>query len=393
MEEIIDLAIIAQKKGDNIKAENLYREVLKEQSDNLTANHNLGVLLYSIGRIEDSVISFKKTIQLSPNFPDVYNNIGVALSDLDKFEEAEKSYKKALEIKPNYPEVYYNRGNTLKKLGRVDEAEKLFKKAIVLKPDYAEVYCNLGILQLDFNKRDDAIKNFYKCLELEPNHFEAFNNLDIALKQKEVLLKIKEAKESIINYKINLIKKIRNKLFGSDLRLDSNPFLSYRAPEEELINCLYKIKYKNLDNTNNVFYGNGKHSNNFSFFENNYSIVKNVKNDLTEIMKQAVKSDIFIIDSFFNILSNGGGSYSHSHIASFDNKYKLVGQKYSLTYYLSIGDQNSSDPGILKLENPTKEILPSKGMIMTFPANRKHSAFYNGSKDRVMIGVNFYSLI
>ena len=47
----------------------------------------------------------------------------------------------------------------------------------------------------------------------------------------------------------------------------------------------------------------------------------------------------------------------------------------------------------LSFKDPEKEILPSKGMVMIFPASRSHSAFYNGKVDRVMIGVNFYSLI
>ena len=68
-------------------------------------------------------------------------------------------------------------------------------------------------------------------------------------------------------------------------------------------------------------------------------------------------------------------------------------QKYSLVYYLSVGDQNCSDPGILTLYDPNDEILPTKGSIVIIPANRKHSAVYNGKTDRVMIGVNFYSLL
>jgi hypothetical protein len=67
-------------------------------------------------------------------------------------------------------------------------------------------------------------------------------------------------------------------------------------------------------------------------------------------------------------------------------------QKYSLVYYLSVGDQNCSEPGILKLYDPSEDILPCEGMITIFPADRLHSAFYGGKKDRVMIGVNFYSL-
>ena len=84
---------------------------------------------------------------------------------------------------------------------------------------------------------------------------------------------------------------------------------------------------------------------------------------------------------------------SHHHINNFDRKHNLGDQKYSLTYYLTVGDQNCSEPGILKLYDPNEEILPSEGTIVIFPANRLHSAAYGGKSDRIMIGVNFYSLI
>ena len=63
-----------------------------------------------------------------------------------------------------------------------------------------------------------------------------------------------------------------------------------------------------------------------------------------------------------------------------------------MTYYLSVGDQNCDEPGFLKLYDPSEQVLPGKGMILIFPADRAHSVIYNGSKDRVIIGVNFYSL-
>ena len=153
-----------------------------------------------------------------------------------------------------------------------------------------------------------------------------------------------------------------------------------------------EIDSTEIDNTKDIRYGNGKFSD-YELFENNSSILKLVEKDLTDIIKQAVNSDIFIIDSFFNILRTGSGLASHHHINDFDRKHKLSDQKYSLTYYLCVGDQNCNEPGILKLYEPNEEILPSEGTIVIFPANRYHSAVYGGKTDRLMIGVNFYSLI
>ena len=81
---------------------------------------------------------------------------------------------------------------------------------------------------------------------------------------------------------------------------------------------------------------------------------------------------------------------SINYFFSFDKNFKLDQQKFSLTYYLSVGDQNCDEPGIFKIYEPDEEVLPSNGMIMIIPSNRKHSAVYGGKKDRVMIGINFY---
>jgi hypothetical protein len=111
-------------------------------------------------------------------------------------------------------------------------------------------------------------------------------------------------------------------------------------------------------------------------------------------MRDAVKTDIYVADSFFNILGAGGGTTPHAHISKLDadSKLNIARQKYSLVYYLSVGDQSSHEPGVLKLYDPNEDILPCEGMIVIIPASRFHSAVYDGRKDRVMIGVNFYSL-
>ena len=165
--------------------------------------------------------------------------------------------------------------------------------------------------------------------------------------------------------------------------------------EEELISCLYKMNNKSFKETNDIFFGNGEHSANFKIFQNNFSILKKVENELTVIMKQAVKSDIFICDSFFNILrdSDECGSKWHIHADEWDTSHGLQQQKYSLTYHVAIGNQKSSKPGFLSFKDPDEKVLPSEGMVMIFPADRSHSAIYNGEIDRIMLGINFYSLI
>ena len=153
---------------------------------------------------------------------------------------------------------------------------------------------------------------------------------------------------------------------------------------------------RGLDETrgHDARYGRGRCSRDFNMFEDDRSIIKTVTKDLMSIMAKAVKSKVYIYDSFFNILGAGGGTTPHRHLNDLDKDigFDLGKQKYSLVYYLSVGDQHCSEPGMLKLYEPSEDILPCEGMITIIPASRMHSAIYGGKTDRVMIGVNFYSL-
>ena len=306
-------------------------------------------LVLNEGKLEEAKILFQNIIQVQPTHYKAHTNIGAILIKLGKLEEAEISFKKAIELKPEFAVAHYNLGVTQEKLGRFNEAEISYRKAIEFKTDYVE----------------------------------AHNNLNMILRQNKLLLNIEQAKNSKKKIKVNNL--------DIDIGLATNPFFSKRKVEVELLDELYKINSVELDKTRDIRYGNGRCSD-YELFENNSSILQTVEKDLTYIMSQAVKSDIYIIESFFNILRAGSGLTSHKHLNNFDKTHNLINKKYSLTYYLSVGDQNCSKPGILKLYDPDEEILPSDGTIVIFPADRNHSATYGGKIDRVMIGVNFYSL-
>ena len=384
-----NLGLTLIELGNTSDAEISFKKAIDLNPKFVKAYSNLGSMFQKLDRFDEAEINYKKAIELNPNYVEVYNNLGLVSRYLKKLENSIKYYKKAIELKPDFAEAHSNLGITLQQLDKDKEAEVSFKKAIELKPDLAQAYCSLGATFQKLDRFDEAEASYKKAIKFEPDHDDAHENLLTLANEKELLSKILKVKKSIsITKNINL----KNKVI-----LKPNPFISNRKVESGLIENLYKAKLKDLDKTKNSktrgpLYGSGK-TTDFRFFENNLYITKKIKEDLTEIMRTAVNTDVHVHESFFNIFGKGSGSIFHAHIGSLDKAHNLIDQKFSLQYYLSVGDQNCSEPGIFRLKDPEEEILPTNGMVMIIPAHRNHSAIYNGDKDRVMLGINFYSLI
>jgi tetratricopeptide (TPR) repeat protein len=100
-------------------------------------------------------------------------NLGNALELQDKFDEAAASYRRAIELKPNYAEAYHSLGNALYMQDSLDDAAAYHRRALALKPDYAEAYVSLGTDLARLEKHEDALDNFHHALALKPDYVEA----------------------------------------------------------------------------------------------------------------------------------------------------------------------------------------------------------------------------
>lgn len=421
----IEKALKFHQQGNLHEAKKVYEEILKLNPDVAEAHHNLGILFKSLNKLDEAEKSFARSILLNPdvaishyqmgntkyklkkfeesefcyekaislnsNFLEAYINLGRSQRELRKFEEAEKNLRIAKKINPEFPEVntllgliLFDRGRlsddlTHKDLDKLNEGKKILLQSINLNPNYAISHLNLGLIHQELGDLNDAKESFEESIKLDSNSIYTRYNLDILLNQIKLLDLMGIDKDNKKNDKKDSLKSF-----------DKIPFITLRKPNIKLIELLYKLNSTDLNKTiGGPLYGNGKTSD-YSLLENNNLILKNLKKDLINIIKKELNANIFIIDSFFNILGAGGGSVPHHHLNNFDKTFDLDKQKFSLTYYLSVGDQNCKEPGIFKLYEPNEEILPTNGMIMIIPSGRKHSAIYEGKKDRVMVGVNFY---
>ena len=364
------------KKKDFKKTKELANVLIKQFPTHNLSWQILSYIYLETGKLNEACEALINAIRINPKDYKALINLGLIFFKLGQFEKSISTFKKVLELNKNNFSAFVNLGAVYKKKNDLKNAEINYLEAIKINPKSAVVLNNLGNTLKDLNKLEEAEKNYNKALEIDPNYIKATQNLNLLLQEKKTL--------NIINsYKF---KKKHN------IKHVKNTFIGTRKVESSLISNLYKINSLELKMTDGgPLFGNGK-TTNYQLFENNKKILNIVEQDLTRVMEEAVGSEIHIAESFLNILKEDSGSFPHTHIMPFDQNNDLVNKKFSLVYYVSVGDQNASKPGLFKLENPKEEILPKDGTIIIIPADRIHSAVYNGKIDRLMIGVNFYSL-
>ena len=334
-----------------------------------------------LGQLDIAVQNYEKALSIKPDYAKAHYNLGSALQELGKLHDSVKSYENSIALEPENAQAHNNLAIVLRELDQLEEAEASCRKAIVLDPEYAEAYSSLSIILYANGDLNSALESIEKAYSINPK-----------LKIIKLLLAVLKARKTHKTSKVS-ISNISNS--GCNIRSISNPLILNRAVEQELIAKLYEMKslerYPNTD----TIYGNARGSGYQLFQDDHSSIIRTVEDDLVRIVTKAIKADIHVKDSFFHIMGAGGaGVNRHNHIGDLDldSSLNLINQKFSLVYYLSIGDQDCSKPGTLKLYDPSENILPREGKIVIFPADRYHSVVYNGEKDRIMISINFYSL-
>ena len=372
-QEQIDYVLNLFKSDQIQQALDFIDTLSKDYPDESLLFNIRGACYAGLGQLDIAVQNYEKALSIKPDYAKAHYNLGGALQELDKLHDSAKSYENAIALEPENAQAHINLAIVLRELDQLEEAEASCRKAIVLDPEYAEAHSCLSIILYANGDLNSALESIKKAYSINPK-----------LKIIKLLLAVLKARKTHKTSKVSI----------SNIRSISNPLILNRAVEQELIANLYEMKSLELEKTEDPSYGNARGSGYQLFQDDHSSIIKTVEEDLVRIVIEAIKADIHVKDSFFTILGAGGGVNRHNHISALDidSSLNLINQKFSLVYYLSVGDQDCTEPGILKLYDPSENILPREGMIIIFPADRYPSVVYNGKKDRIIIGINFYSL-
>ena len=415
---LINLGGIYKDLGQLDKALESTFKALELNPDHPAAHMNLGVIYKGLGQLDQALESTLRSIELNPNNPDAQSNLGGIYKDLGQLNQALTSTLESLELKTDNHTAIMNLGGIYRDLGQLDQALTTTLRAQELNPDNPTAYMNLGVIYQDLSDYTNAEKEVDIAIKMNASHLDICQRLKAAcLYQKqeyddaiELLYTLKAesiytekslwetetALRSVIYAKNQKLLQTNSPNSALDKKIEQENkkwiIKKYLDADEDLIRELVSIESKELSYTMDTRNGAG-FCTNFQLFENKLPTIQQLASDLTAIVSEslAMEADGLKYDSFFNVFNSGAGTTPHTHIKPYDMNFGLWKHKYSLVYYLDVGDQDGEHPGILQMYDPADQILPEKGMIIIVPATRLHSSYYEGTRSRLMVGANFYA--
>ena len=174
---LLHRAIAHHQAGRLQQAEDMYRQVLAADPEDIDACHLLGVIAYQTGRNDLAIELISRALKKDPGQPHFHNNLGNALYGLGSLDEAREAYQKAVNIRPGFAEAHQNLGNVFSRQGRLDEALESYHRAIRIRPDYPEAHNHLGNVLAEQGRKDEAAASFQRAIDCRPGYAEAYRHL------------------------------------------------------------------------------------------------------------------------------------------------------------------------------------------------------------------------
>ena len=181
----LDALIALFSQGRLVEVAKLSTSMVAEYPDTPILHNILGAANAGLHNVEGAIESFKKALQINPDYAEAHNSLGIVLQSQGRFDEAIASYERALQIKPDLVEAHNNLGAALRHQGRLDEAIASFGKALKIDPRFAESYNNLGTALKDQGRLTEAVSSFGKALQINPRFAEAYNGLGVVLQEQD----------------------------------------------------------------------------------------------------------------------------------------------------------------------------------------------------------------
>lgn len=164
-------ALAHHRQGDWAQAQDLYRQVLALDPDQVDALQLSGVALAQAGDAPGGEALLARAAARRPD-ADILANLGAVRAALGWLDAAAHAYSTALDLNPSHGEARFNLGNLHSRQGRWDQAADQLARAVVLMPGHVGARINLAIAQRHLGRWAEAEASLRLAVNMTSGHLE-----------------------------------------------------------------------------------------------------------------------------------------------------------------------------------------------------------------------------
>jgi len=166
-----------ERAGQRQAAEDIYRDVLKGDPDNVDALRLLAGLATAQRQHRDAEILLRRALELAPDFGRAMANLVVNLVEQEKLDDALEYANRLTRIAADNADSFLLLGNALSAAGRYDDAIDAYRKSLGLQPDHPGSLSGLAHNLKTVGRQDEAIATYRKCIAANPYFTEPYWSL------------------------------------------------------------------------------------------------------------------------------------------------------------------------------------------------------------------------
>ena len=215
--EILSRALERFNAGEFAEAEDICRQVVRQQKDNADAWHLRAHAAWRCQRLDIAARAISEAVNLDPRnamyartmaqvFEDAelaeqattawhqvvaldtadataHLHLAALLQKADQAAEALDHYQQAAALCPDEAPMQYAYATALAKDGRHEAAITSFEAVLLSEPNHVDAVYNLAVELHAFNRLEEALVQYERALTLRPDWAQAHNNLSAALRE------------------------------------------------------------------------------------------------------------------------------------------------------------------------------------------------------------------
>jgi len=171
----------AIEKQDYATAEPLLKKVVAQDPENYAAWFDLGFLYNAIGKTDDSIVAYRKSVAAKPGVFETNLNLGLMLvkanqPDAEQFLRAATKLKPTAQVAEGQARAWLSLGHLLE-TSNPDRAIDAFKQAALLDPKDPEPHLSAGPILEGLNRFADAEQEYKQAFAIDPSSADALTGM------------------------------------------------------------------------------------------------------------------------------------------------------------------------------------------------------------------------